>query len=217
MTSPADPHHGLDVVATGRPLGKGRAVVVLVHGRNASPTNIMDLVPRLDLADITWFAPAAVGRTWYPLSFMAPRDQNEPFLTSALEALSRVVSSATAAGVTRDRIVVVGFSQGACLATEFTLRYPGSVGGLVAFSGGLVGPPGTTWPDPPAQPSLSAFFGCSDVDAHVPWSRVAESAAVFERAGASVDLRQYPGMGHLVSNDEIAAARIVIDKAMGDL
>jgi phospholipase/carboxylesterase len=211
-----DPHRDVEVVAAGRRLGEGRAVVVLVHGRNAGPANILDLVPRFDRDDVTWLAPAAAGRTWYPLSFMAPRDQNEPWLTSALEALSSVVRSATAAGVTRDRIVLAGFSQGACLATEFALRYPGAVGGLVAFSGGLIGPPGTAWPDPPAQPGLSSFFGCSDVDQHVPWPRVAESAAVFERSASSVDLRQYRGLGHVVCDDEIAGARIILDRAIGE-
>lgn len=212
MTPTADPHAGQTVVAAGAPLGAGRAVVVMVHGRHAAPANVLDLVPRLDRRDVTYLAPAAADRTWYPLSFMAPRAQNEPWLSSALGALGRVVDMAAGAGVPPERLVVLGFSQGACLAAEFIARAPVICGGLVAFSGGLIGPPGTTWPDLAPRPGLAAFLGCSDVDAHVPWARVQESAAVFEGLGAAVDLRRYPGMGHLVDDDEIAAARAVIDQ-----
>lgn len=212
MTPTADPHAGQPVLAAGAPLGGGRAVVLLVHGRNAAPSNILDLVPRLDRPDVTYLAPAAADRTWYPASFMAPRAQNEPALSSALRALGRAADIALGAGVPADRIVVLGFSQGACLATEFVSRAAATYGGLVAFSGGLIGPPGTTWADLASRAGLCAFLGCSDVDAHVPWTRVAESAAVLERVGATVDLRQYPGMGHVVDDDEIAAARTVIDQ-----
>lgn len=215
MTPAPDPHRGQDVLTSGAPLGQGAGVVVLVHGRNAGPRNILDLATRIDRPHVTWLAPAAADRTWYPLSFMAPRTQNEPWLTSALGALATAVESATAQGVPPGRIVLAGFSQGACLATEFVFRHPGQCGGLIALSGGLIGVAGTTWPDPAPHPGLPAFFGCSDIDVHVPWTRVAESAAVFEQAAADVDLRKYPGMGHLVNDDEVAAARLVLDRAFG--
>jgi len=210
MTSTADPHAGQAVVAAGAPLGAGRVVVVMVHGRGAAPSNILDLVPRLACPDVTYLAPTAADRTWYPLSFMAPRAQNEPALSSALRALGHVAEMADGAGVPPARVVVLGFSQGACLATEFVARAPVTYGGLVAFSGGLIGSPGTTWPELRPRRGLHAFLGCSDVDAHVPWTRVQESAAVLERLGASVDLRRYPGLGHVVDDDEIVAARAVI-------
>lgn len=215
VVDPSDPHRGQQLLSAGVPLGSGRGVVVLLHGRNAGPGNILELAAQLDLPDVTWLAPAAAGRAWYPLSFLAPRSQNEPGLSSALGVVASLVSDAATTGVPAARIVVAGSSQGACLATEFVYRHPGLAGGLIAFSGGLIGPPDTTWAEAVALPGVPAFFGCSDVDAHVPWTRVADSAAVFERAGAAVDLRQYPGMGHLVNADEIAGARALLDTAFG--
>ena len=111
--------------------------------------------------------------------------------------------------------MLLGFSQGACLASEFALRHPGRYGGIVVFSGGLIGPPGTAWDEPGDFAGTPVFFGCSDVDAHVPRWRVDESAAVFTRMGAATDLRIYPGMGHLVNDDEIAAARAIVAAAAG--
>lgn len=213
MTPLDDPHAGQDVVAAGPPLGQGRAAVVMVHGRNASPRNILDLARQLALAEVSWLAPAAAGNTWYPLSFLAPRPQNEPFLSSALRQLDAVVAAAVAAGVPRERVVVLGFSQGACLATEFVATRPGRWGGLVAFSGGLIGPPGTTWDTSASLAGTPAFLGCSDIDAHVPKVRVEESARVLAAMGAAVTLRIYPGMGHLVNDDELAHARAVIAAA----
>lgn len=210
-----DPHRGQEVLSAGVPLGSGRGVVVLLHGRNAGPRNILELAAQIGLPDVTWLAPAAADRTWYPQSFLAPRPHNEPGLSSALGVVASLVTEAASKGVTPARLVVAGFSQGACLATEFVYRHPGVTGGLIAFSGGLVGPPGMSWPEAVALPGMPAFFGCSDVDAHVPWARVAESASVFERAGAAVDLRQYPGLGHLVNDDQIAGARALLEAAFG--
>jgi predicted esterase len=129
--------------------------------------------------------------------------------------LRRLVDDLEADGIPRSRLVLLGFSQGACLAAEFVFRHPGRYGGLVVFSGGLIGPPGTSWDEPGDFAGTPAFFGCSDVDAHVPRWRVDESAAVFTRMGAATDLRIYPGMAHLVNDDEIAAARAVLAAAAG--
>jgi predicted esterase len=209
--SPADdPHAGQEVVAAGRPLGQGRAVVVLLHGRNAGPRNILELAGPLAHPDVTWLAPAAANNTWYPFSFLADRARNEPFLTSALRRLGTLVDEAVAAGVPRARIIVAGFSQGACLASEFVATHPARYGGLAAFSGGLIGPPGTRWDGDGGLAGTPAFFGCSDVDAHVPKDRVEESARVFTRLGAAVTLRIYPKMGHVVNDDEIEHARRLI-------
>jgi predicted esterase len=205
-------HEGLPVEAAGAPLGKDAAVMIMVHGRNASPRNILDLAQRLERPAWTYLAPTAANRTWYPLSFMAPTEQNEPWLTSALGALRDLVADVRARGVPSDRIVLLGFSQGACLSSEFGVRHPAHYGGLVLFSGGLVGPPGTTWNGTSGFGGTPVFLGCSDVDAHVPKARVDESAAVFTRMGADVTERIYPGMGHLVNEDEIAFARGIMDR-----
>jgi predicted esterase len=200
-------HEGQPVVEAGTPLGEGKGVVVMVHGRGAGPANILDLVPRLDRPGFTYLAPTAAGRTWYPHSFMAETAQNEPWLSSALRALDRVVSDVIARGVPTERIVLLGFSQGACLMSEFAAAHAARYGGVIVFSGGLVGPPGTTWDYDGSFDGTPVFLGCSDPDAHVPRTRVEESAAVFTRMGASVDMRIYPGMGHTVHDDEISAAR----------
>lgn len=204
------PHAGQPVVTTGAPLERARGAVIMVHGRNAEPRNILELVPALRQPDLAWLAPAAAGRTWYPLSFMAPREQNEPGAASGLSVLRHLVEQAGAAGIAPERIALLGFSQGACLASQFAVEHAGRYGALILFSGGLIGAPGTTWDFPGGFARTPVFLGCSDVDAHVPAERVRESAAVFERMGAAVDLRIYPGMGHLVNEDELAAARALL-------
>jgi phospholipase/carboxylesterase len=211
----SDPHAGQPVVTAGVPLETARAAMILVHGRNAAPRNILELATPLAHPGVAYLAPAAADHTWYPLSFLAERPRNEPWLSSALGVIRRLVDDVLARGIPPSRIVLLGFSQGACLAAEFALRHPTRYGGLVVFSGGLIGPPGTTWEERGDVAGTPVLFGCSDVDAHVPRWRVDESAAVFTRMGASTDLRIYPGMGHLVNDDEIAAARAIVAAAAG--
>jgi predicted esterase len=208
----ADPHLGQPVREAGAALDGARSLVtILIHGRNAAPANILELVPALDRPQVSYRAPAAAGRTWYPQSFLAPRDQNEPFLSSALASIGRLVDDLVAHDVPSSRIVVAGFSQGACLATEFVYRYTGRLGGLVALTGGLIGPPGTTWDRRQPFEGMPAFFGSSDIDAHVPLMRVEESVAAFRTIGATVTSRIYASMGHVVNDDEIAHAAALID------
>lgn len=205
------PHAGQPVLRAGKPLGEAPVAVILVHGRNAGPENILDLVPRLARTDVTYLAPAAARRTWYPYSFMAEIASNEPWLSSAIAVLASLMGEVEAAGVPRDRIVLMGFSQGACLATEFAVRHATRFGGLVAYSGGAIGPPGTTWDESRRFDGTPVFFGCSDVDSHVPAARVIESAELCTRMGAAVTRRLYPGMGHTINEDEIAWATGLID------
>jgi len=193
---------------------EGRPFVVMLHGRGAGPENILDLLPRLARPQLQYVAPAAPNRTWYPYSFMAEIEKNEPHLSNALAQLGQVVRDAEATGVPRRRIILLGFSQGACLATEFMIRNASRFGGLIAFSGGAIGPPGTAWKASGRFDGTPMFFGCSDVDAHVPEPRVRESAAICERMGAMVTTKIYPGMGHLVNDDEIAHARALLDSVL---
>ena len=210
-----DPHAGQPVVEAGKPLGQAPAAAILVHGRNAGPPNILDLLPRLDRPGLTYLAPAAADRTWYPHSFMADLASNEPGLSSGLLVLAALVARAEAAGVPRSRVLLMGFSQGACLTAEFAIRHAARFGGVVLFSGGVIGPPGTTWDYPGRFDGTPVFLGCSDRDSHVPESRVTESADLFARMGASVTKRIYPGMGHLVNDDEIRVAQRILDAAAG--
>ena len=205
------PHAGQPLVSAGVPLGQGTAVVIAVHGRGAGPANILDLVPRIGRDDLTWLAPAAADRTWYPYSFMAPREKNEPGLSSALDVLQSLVDEVVSGGVPHARLVLLGFSQGACLTAEFAARNPARYGGIIVLSGGLIGPPGTAWNLPGAFDGTPILLGSSDVDTHVPRTRVEETATVFETMGAAVDKRIYSGMGHVVNDDEIEAARTMLD------
>jgi predicted esterase len=200
-------HDGQPVLDAGEPLGTAPMAVILLHGRNAGPENILDLAPRIASTGVTWIAPAAANRTWYPYSFMADLAANEPHLSSALSVVAGQVARAEAAGVARDRVVLMGFSQGACLATEFAIRHAARFGGVIAFSGGAIGPPGTKWDESGRFDGTPIFFGCSDVDSHVPAARVTESAALCSRMGATVTCRLYPGMGHTINEDEIAWAQ----------
>ena len=201
------PHDSEPVLSTGRPLGSGRAAMIMVHGRNAGPENILELARLVPHPDFTFLAPSAAGGTWYPLSFMAETARNEPGLSSGLAVILELVRSIEARGVPRRRIILLGFSQGACLSSEFAVRNAGRFGGVVALSGGLIGPPGTVWNYPGSFEGTPVFLGCSDVDGHVPKTRVDESAAVFSAMGATVTERIYPGMGHQVNEDELAFVR----------
>ena len=195
------------MLAWGKPLGQAPAAVIMLHGRGAGPENILELAPALGRPELTYLAPRAANNTWYPYSFMTEVEKNEPFLSSALSVLESLVSEIEGAGIRRERIVMMGFSQGACLTTEFAIRNASRFGGFVAFSGGAIGPAGTTWDETSRFHGTPFFFGCSDIDAHIPEARVRESAAVCTRMGADVTTRIYPGMGHLVNDDEIAWAR----------
>lgn len=209
------PHAHQPVETAGRPLGEGSAAMILVHGRGAAPQNILEIADALAHPDFTYLAPAAAGNTWYPHSFMADIASNEPGISSGLAVLDGLVDQVAHAGVPRERIVLAGFSQGACLMSEYAVRHAVRYGGILVFSGGLIGPPGTTWDYEGDFEGTPAFFGCSDVDAHVPRNRVDESAEVFTRMGADVEKRIYPGMGHLINDDELAFARNVVEAAGG--
>jgi predicted esterase len=211
-----DPHAGQPIAVLGKPLGESHAVMIMVHGRNAGPTAIMSLCPVLDREDFTYLAPAAADGTWYPHSFMAERATNEPFLSSALDFLGRIVDDLIARGIRRDHILLLGFSQGACLTAEFAYRNAARYGGIIVFSGGLIGPAGTTWDSQADFTGTRVFLGCSDSDAHIPRNRVAETAAVFTRMNAAVTEKIYRGMGHAVNPDEIRHAQLLMDAVLAE-
>jgi phospholipase/carboxylesterase len=213
MTSTSDPHAGGPVLTAGAPVAGASAVIIAIHGRGAAPTDILAMQPTVQRPDVAWLAPAAAGRRWYPNRFIADIASNEPDLSSALRRIEVLVEDLVAQGIAHERIVFLGFSQGACLASEFVARHRRRWGGLVMLSGGLIGPPGTTWNAPGSLSGTPVFLGCSDVDEHIPLDRVEESAAELAKMGGDVTLRIYPGMGHTVNADEIGHARAVVDRA----
>ena len=205
MRRSLDPHANQPVRHAGVAVPDARLVAVFLHGRGASAEDILALSREFSASDVAYVAPQAAGGTWYPYSFLAPVEQNEPGLSSALRLLSRLVDDLQRQGVTRERIVVAGFSQGACLTLEFAARFAGRYAAVVALTGGLIGPPGTPRNYEGSFEGTPVFIGSSDIDPHVPLDRVRESTAVFARMGARVDERIYPGMPHSVNRDELDA------------
>ena len=206
----ADPHRGQPVLERGEPLASASGVVILLHGRGGSASDIMGLAEPLGHPGLAYLAPNAAGGIWYPRSFLAPISENEPWLTSAMGVLAGLVERAGRAGIPTPRVVVAGFSQGACLATEFVARHAAWYGGLLGFTGGLIGPPGTRFHYPGDLAGTPVFLGAGDPDPHVPWARVEESASVLSGLGADVTARRYPGLPHTIDQDEIEEARKIV-------
>ena len=217
MSGPAHsgPHAGQPVVAAGRPPAEATAAVILVHGRGATAEDILTLVPELDRPDVAYLAPQAAGSSWYPYGFMAPLEQNEPGLSSGLAVLGELLAALAPAGIGPERTMLLGFSQGACLALEFAARAARTVhrfGAIVGLSGGLVGPPGTPREYAGSLDGTPVLVGCSDRDPHIPLPRVRETARVMADLGALVSEQIYPGMGHTINADEIERVRLLLDQ-----
>ena len=200
-------HQEQPIALAGQALEQAQAALILLHGRGADAPSILLLAEELYQPAFAYLAPQAAGNSWYPYTFLASVERNEPWLSSALAQVGEVVALVEAAGIPAERIVLGGFSQGACLASEFMARNARRYGGLLAFSGGLIGPLGTPRAYTGSLGGTPVFLGCSDVDAHIPKSRVEETAAVLEGLDAQVTLRLYPGMGHTINADEITQAR----------
>ncbi|WP_226021375.1 alpha/beta hydrolase [Halomicrobium salinisoli] len=196
------PHAGQPVRTAGADLDDADAAVVAVHGRGARAESVLSLAGEFDVDGVAYLGPQAARNTWYPNRFVAPIEDNEPHLSSALSFVDETVQRAVDAGISRERIVLLGFSQGACLASEYVARNPRRWGGLAAFSGGLIGPPGTEFEYDGDLDGTPAFVGCSDSDPHIPEERVHETTEALEALGADVTERLYPGMGHTINQDE---------------
>jgi predicted esterase len=208
---PEDPHGNQPVLRRGPPARDARLVVILAHGRGSSADDMLGLAREFSAEDVSYLAPQAAGHAWYPYSFLAPIQRNEPYLSSALRLLGELVQQAGREGVGPDRIVLLGFSQGACLSVEFAARHAQRYAAVVALSGGLIGPPGTPRDYAGSFDGTPVFLGCSDRDPHIPLERVHESADVFRRMGGTVDERIYPRLGHTVNAEELAAVEELLN------
>ncbi|MHB9285883.1 alpha/beta hydrolase [Halobacteriales archaeon Cl-PHB] len=197
-----DPHADQPVETAGVPLAEADAAAILVHGRGASARGFLEFASALNVDGVTYLAPQAARGTWYPNRFVAPIESNEPWLSSALSFLQRVVDRVTDAGIGREDLVLVGFSQGGCLASDYVARNPTRYGGLAALSGGLIGPEGTTFDYEGDLVETPVFLGCSDSDPHIPVERVHETLDTFEGMNGDVTERIYEGMGHTINRDE---------------
>lgn len=207
--------------SAGAPLARARAAVVALHGRGADAASILALAEALAQSGIAFLAPEAPMRAWYPESFLAPLAANEPWLSRSLAQVAGVLDALAKAGVPDERVALLGFSQGACLALETAIRRPRPYGAVVALSGGCIGPPGEarTSAGAAAQTALAGarvFIGCSDGDPHIPLGRVRETSGLMRAMGATVTERIYPGFGHGVNDDEIAEARRLLARIAQD-
>jgi phospholipase/carboxylesterase len=202
--------HARQLVEAGIPLDKATNALIMLHGRGATAQDILSLRNYLPLDKFYVVAPQATNHTWYPYSFLSPPAQNEPWLTSALNLINSVVQSIEEGGINSEHTFILGFSQGACLSLEFAARNARKWGGVIAFTGGLIGDKINTANYKGNFGSTKVFIGNSDRDPHVPLSRSEDSARVLEEMGATVIHKVYTGMGHTVNEDEIAnAARIL--------
>ena len=208
------------VLQTGVPLKDAALAVVLLHGRGGTAEDILGLAGALNLAEVAYLAPQAKNNTWYPQSFMAAREANEPYLSSALNTVADLVRFLEQAGLPSNRVVIGGFSQGACLSSEFVATQPARYGGLIAFTGGLIGPPGSVGQRAAALVGnelggMPALLSSGDPDPHVPWKRVEESADILRAMGAEVTTKHCPGRPHTVTAEELDLARSLLLKAKG--
>ena len=195
--------HGQRVLQAGEEIESARAAMILIHGRGATAEDIMTIASEVQQPGWTYIAPQAAGNTWYPNPFTAPLESNEPYLTDALDTVTRLVERAEAR-LPAQRIVLLGFSQGACLTLEWAARNARRYGGVIGLSGGLIGPNGMPRDYPGSFDAMPVFLGCSDIDPHIPMQRVVEAGEVLKGMGADVAVRFYPGMAHTVGIEELA-------------
>jgi predicted esterase len=210
MPATSDPHADSPVLTLGPEPERAAGTIVMIHGRGADAESILSLLPELALPNVAAVAPQARGNTWYPLSFLAPMDQNQPYLDSALRRVETLVGELLSRGIASERIALLGFSQGACLACEFAARHARDYAAILGLTGGLIGPPGTPRNYAGSLAGTDVFLGCGDPDPHIPFERVTETGDTFTRMGATVDLRRYPGRPHTISRDEVESCRAIL-------
>jgi phospholipase/carboxylesterase len=209
-------HQGQPVRVAGEPLDRATAALLLLHGRGATAGGVLSLAADLAQPGLALLAPQAQGSSWYPYRFLAPLADNEPHLSSALGAVSDVLDRLAAAGIPPKKTLLLGFSQGACLALEFAARNAHRYGGLVGLSGGLIGPEGTPRHYAGSLAGTPVFLGYSDSDPHIPKARVEHTADVLRQLGGDVTAQLYAGLGHTINHDEWAHVQRLVARLLGN-
>lgn len=216
MVNQSDPHASTRTLAYGVPPEQARAAMILLHGRGASPEDILGIGAEVGIDNVAYIAPAAANSTWYPYPFLNPQAANQPYLDSALKRVGGLIAHLNGVNIATNKIVLLGFSQGACLASEYAARNPQRYGGVAALSGGVIGSDDDLTGYTGSLEGTPAFFGCSDVDPHIPETRVRRSADILQGMGATVETRIYPGMGHLVNLEEIGVVREMLEALVAE-
>jgi len=201
-------HQGQPILTAGAPLEHARAAMIMLHGRGATADSVLLLAGELD-GHFAYLAPQAANDTWYPYRFLEPIERNEPWLSSALQTIDDLVAHAIASGIPAERLMLLGFSQGACLTLEYAARHARRYGGIVGLSGGLIGPEIAPQRYAGSFDGTPIFLGCSDVDPHIPLERVHASTQVLGQLGGAVTERIYPGMAHTINHAEVKSIRQV--------
>jgi len=196
----------IETITDGVPLNDAKKALIMIHGRGAGAHDILSISKHLNVKDFALVAPQAENRTWYPYSFLAPINENEPSFSKSLEIIHNVVVAIQQNGIEKENIYFLGFSQGACLALEFTARNAAKYGGIVALTGGLIGDKVYENHYKGNFENTPIFIGTSDPDFHVPVGRVNETEALLKKMGAFVTKKIYANMGHTISQDEINLA-----------
>jgi phospholipase/carboxylesterase len=204
---PDSPHQSQPTRTAGESIHRAKAAMLMVHGRGAQAEDILTLADLLDFSEFAYLAPQAADNSWYPNRFLDPIAENEPWLTSALAFVGDVFALIVQAGIPPERIILLGFSQGACLTLEFAARNAQRFGGVVGLSGALIGPDGTPRDYLGSLAGTPVFLGCSDVDFHVPKERVSQTGEILRGLAGDVTERFYPNMGHTINQDEIDFVR----------
>lgn len=202
--------HQKNITTAGSSIENAKKALVMIHGRGGSAEDILSLASYLSVEDFALIAPQATGHTWYPYSFMAPPAQNEPFLSSALALLKETVSDIEAQGIARENIYFLGFSQGACLTLEYVTRHAARYGGVIAFTGGLIGDKIYNENYTGDFAGTPVFIGTSNPDPHVPVERVYATTNILQDKGAVVTEKVYNNMGHTISQDELVQANNIL-------
>ena len=205
--------HQKNIIAAGKDLKDASKVLIMIHGRGGSAEDIISLGGHLQVDDFALLAPQATGNTWYPYSFLAPTTQNEPWLSSALNLLKEMVADLESKGFQRDQIYFLGFSQGACLTLEFVTRHAAKYGGVVAFTGGLIGDKINLENYKGDFQNTPVFMGTSNPDPHIPVERFYATSNILKDMNAAVTEKVYEGMGHTINQDEIDKANSVVFSA----
>jgi predicted esterase len=213
-----DPHGQTPVLQHGPDAREADAVLIMIHGRGAPAATMGSLVDALlegQPGDVCTWLPSASSHVWYPQRFIVPREFNQPYLDSAIAKVDALIDRALDAGVPAERIVVGGFSQGACLALDVTARRGLALGGVLAYAGGLIGETLDESLYADRLDGLKVFLGSSDPDPHIPTGRVEASASLLQDKGAEVDVRLYPDLGHTLNEDELQAGRAMLKEVLG--
>ena len=202
--------HTKNILTAGVPAAQATAAMILLHGRGGSAEDIISLAGYLNTKDMALFAPQATQNSWYPYGFMSPVSANQPALDSALATIDELVESIVAGGIAREQLYFVGFSQGACLTLEYSTRHASRYGGVVAFTGGLIGEQLDTNNYKGDFAQTPVLITTGDHDPHVPVSRVMESADIIKNLQGDVTTKIYKGRPHTISQQEIELANSLI-------